>query len=458
MISKNLSEKTFYLLLLIISLGIGLQLVIYKIALILLCLQWLISADFINKFYKLKTNKYALLLIGFYCWYAISLSWSEDYDFALIDLLLKSPLLLFPLIITTSNFVNAKQLNTILLVFALSSLAINLYAFYHAIFNYLETSNINSFYYHKLTINMHSAYQAMFTCFSIVIVICLNLKNKVIKNWQMYLVVFIQIIFVLLFASRMQILIMAILIPSFFIIRYYHFQQLLKGIIYIVVIFSVAKLFMSMPSALNYRYKQTVSHISSIGLNDENTDPRKAIWLNGIKVINEHFILGTGSGDAKNAINLKYAANILDTPFSSKVVSSTIAAINSNKKTTVYLAKIALINNIEYDEQIRIHAEQILKRQNSKYQYFVKKEYNFHNQYLQTFGTIGIFGFLVLLYLLVMPFITAIKKLDYLVAIFLFIVCSSFLTESMLERQAGVAFFAFFYTLLIITNHQSKFS
>ncbi len=95
---------------------------------------------------------------------------------------------------------------------------------------------------------------------------------------------------------------------------------------------------------------------------------------------------------------------------------------------------------------------------NSYVQNFVKKEYNFHNQYLQTFGTIGVFGFLVLIYLLVMPFIAAIKQLDYLVAIFLFIICSSFLTESMLERQAGVAFFAFFYTLLIITNHQSKSS
>jgi len=98
----------------------------------------------------------------------------------------------------------------------------------------------------------------------------------------------------------------------------------------------------------------------------------------------------------------------------------------------------------------------ILERQNNRYKNFAKRRYNFHNQYLQTFGTIGIFGFLVLIYLLVMPFITAIKKLDYLVAIFLFIICSSFLTESMLERQAGVAFFAFFYTLLIITNHQSK--
>ena len=388
--------------------------------------------------------------------YAISLSWSEDYDFALIDLLLKSPFLLFPLIITTSNFVNAKQLNTILLVFTLSSLAINLYAFYHAIFNYLETSNINSFYYHKLTINMHSAYQAMFTCFSIVIVIYLNLKYKAIKNWQMYLVVFIQIIFVLLFVSRMQILIMTILIPSFFIVRYYHLQQLLKGIIYIVVIFSVAILFMSMPSALNYRYKQTVSHISSIGLNDKNTDPRKFIWDEALEVIEDNWFMGTGIGDAKSVLTERYSLLILENPTSKNLMDSTIIQIKQSQKTVEYLKEKALNNNISYNEQLNNHAKMILERQNNRYKNFAKRRYNFHNQYLQTFGTIGIFGFLVLIYLLVMPFITAIKKLDYLVAIFLFIICSSFLTESMLERQAGVAFFAFFYTLLIITNHQSK--
>ena len=64
----------------------------------------------------------------------------------------------------------------------------------------------------------------------------------------------------------------------------------------------------------------------------------------------------------------------------------------------------------------------------------------------------------ILLFLLVIPFITAIIKLDYLKVIFLFIIFSSFLTESMLERQAGVVFITFFYLLLterIIENKSS---
>ena len=119
------SEKIFFYLLIICSFGIGLQSEIYKYAIIALLLQWLLSFDFSNKFQKLKQNKFALLLIIFYVFYAISFFWSDNTSSALTDLLLKIPILLFPLILASSHSLNKGQINNILLVFCISSLFIN---------------------------------------------------------------------------------------------------------------------------------------------------------------------------------------------------------------------------------------------------------------------------------------------------------------------------------------------
>ena len=307
---------------------------------------------------------------------------------------------------------------------------------------------------------MHSAYQAMFTCFSIVLLIYLRIRERVIANWLMYVGITIQLLFVLLLSSRMQIFIMIVLIPSFLIFRYYKQKKLYLGIIYTIIIFGIAKLIMSVPSALNYRYNQTVSHINSIGGDNDNSDPRKFIWTEGLKVIKENWLFGVGAGDAKTKLIEKFSAQILEKPFSNRIIDSTSAALKSNKKLLATIYKMSEKNGISLDEQIIISANKKLEAKNNRYNEFVKYAYNYHNQYLQSFAAIGLFGGLLLLILLVIPGVQFLIKKKYLEVVFLFIVGSCFLTESMLERQAGVAFISFFYTLLIIlkSNNQYKSS
>ena len=135
-------------------------------------------------------------------------------DFAKVDLILKSPLLILPLILGTIKLKDKKQYNYILLSFAYSSLALNFYCFFKALPNYFSTLDLNVFYYSNLTINMHTAYQSLFTCFSILILFYINLNNKK-TNKYVLVIIAIQMLFVLLLASRMQILIMIFLFQSF---------------------------------------------------------------------------------------------------------------------------------------------------------------------------------------------------------------------------------------------------
>jgi O-antigen ligase len=73
---------------------------------------------------------------------------------------------------------------------------------------------------------------------------------------------------------------------------------------------------------------------------------------------------------------------------------------------------------------------------------------NFHNQYIQTFAELGVFGLLLLLIMLVLSVRNAIDSNNYFHIAFSILIISLFFTESFLWRQRGVTFFIVMYCLL----------
>lgn len=88
------------------------------------------------------------------------------------------------------------------------------------------------------------------------------------------------------------------------------------------------------------------------------------------------------------------------------------------------------------------------------YNHGVKKKQNCHNQYLQILMTAGIIGLLVFLAWLLLSFRSAWLAQNYLFCIFVAIFALNILTESMLERQQGTYFVAFFGSLLLWKNEE----
>jgi len=74
---------------------------------------------------------------------------------------------------------------------------------------------------------------------------------------------------------------------------------------------------------------------------------------------------------------------------------------------------------------------------------------NAHNQYLETWLGMGLFGFLILLAMFIVPIWYGILRRDWFLLGLLCLVSFSFMFESMLERVAGVVFFALFYTIFV---------
>ena len=84
-------------------------------------------------------------------------------------------------------------------------------------------------------------------------------------------------------------------------------------------------------------------------------------------------------------------------------------------------------------------------------------KFNYHNQYLESIAAIGIFGASILLLIFIVSFIRSVKTSNFLFFAFLFIVVISCLTESILQRQLGVAFFVFFCSVFgINTSNRDK--
>jgi len=73
-----------------------------------------------------------------------------------------------------------------------------------------------------------------------------------------------------------------------------------------------------------------------------------------------------------------------------------------------------------------------------------------HNQYLSIFVAFGLLGFLVFILALVYPGIKQKRFTDYRYLAFFIVVVLSMLTEDTLETQAGVTFFSFFSVLFLL--------
>ncbi len=91
----------------------------------------------------------------------------------------------------------------------------------------------------------------------------------------------------------------------------------------------------------------------------------------------------------------------------------------------------------------------IAEKQNEYFVYCGFNTYNFHNQYVQTFAELGVFGFLFLVLMLAALFRSYWLNKE-LMPLFLFLVMASvFLTETYIWRQRGMIHFLTVYCLII---------
>ena len=133
--------QQFYLpALILIAIGLPFSKPLMSIGAIMLLSVWVLEGEMILKWRLLLKNRGAVLFISLFLLHIIALLYTRDFDYALRDIRIKLPLLIFPLAMGTMAPISKRKLNIVLLIFVISTFLSTLYSYL------IYTGTINSKY------------------------------------------------------------------------------------------------------------------------------------------------------------------------------------------------------------------------------------------------------------------------------------------------------------------------
>lgn len=398
---NNYPSAAFYSLLLI-AFTLPLHLQINSLAIIILAISCLFSYKLKEILHHYLQSKTLLLLSFFYFLHVISYFLSKDKNDALFTLEQKLSILVLPFFVPITIYHYKEKLQTILTAFLLGVSIANLLALILAFADYYINRNINTFFYHDLAnrIGIHAIYMAMYTAFSIWILTYYffgeNIKNKAIY----YLAAIFLVLCLILLASKNITIVFILGSLLFLTYRAVKLKQYkILGAVLVVLICVFAIIF-TLPITKK-RFQETKFSSVSMEDGDQNgISGRLAIWKCSFDVIKDNFWIGVGTGDVNEKLYESYVKN-----------------------------------NFTVGIDLKLNA---------------------HNQYIETFLSLGIVGVIVLVSILVLNFRIAINQQSLLYLAFIVLIASAFLTESSLNTQKGVVFFSFFISIFVSLYESTK--
>ena len=407
---NQIQIKIYYWLFIALAFFIPVYDKVSALIIALLLLNWILEGRFRKRFRLVKSNKQRqriFFLSGLYFAYLLGMAYTSNWEYGLFDLETKLSILIFPLLFSTINAqVLRKRLNHFLFAFLAGNLLNTIVLLIHATVNYLASQSASEFFYGGLSWYHHASYIAMFLVFSVGI-LCYYLlsDSQSLSKWQKTISVILLIhfsMFVILLSSKAGLISLILLLIS--AIGYVIYQKnYIKGFVLLFVVAGVFWSAFSFLPTVNSRINSAQEALSNDKLDKDtrnSTGERMLIWKSSVQIIKEHFVFGVGTGDVKDRLLWEYTKNDITTA--------------------------------------------------------IKLKLNAHNQYLQTSIALGILGLLVLVLTLLFPFMIAVKNKQMILLLLLVLFGFNLLFESMLERQAGVVFYAFFNGLLFFNFTESK--
>ncbi len=399
---------------------------IVKPAVRYLIVAWL-AISLINYLLNSKTVKFidfirspVALLSLLYLLHVFGLFFTSDIANGLFYLEVKMSLLFVPLALFFRRYLYQEKKMLFARVFILACLFSMFLSLFRAYMVFIETGDYQAFFYDNLSDKIHPSYLAIYFITAFFLLTEFKAKDlffmhKASVSFKLVLV-FLFIAFIILLASK------AAILSFVFVLIVYLYRKLREKnikhyliwcLISIVIAFQIIliikipilnKRFTSMYNVSEqfvFQYiKGDNSDVNSVFQRLDGTSLRIALWISAYEVGSEHFFTGTGTGDVNTDISRK-------------------------------LHKI----NLAVDDSTF---------------------YNAHNQYLQTFAAIGVFGLLLLLLIIFSGFRKGIRHNDSLFVYFIIVIAINMMFESLLEQQLGVIFFSLFYSFFFIWKDSKK--
>jgi O-antigen ligase len=312
-------------------------------------------------------------------------------------------LLIFPLVLANIPLLSQKQTKNIFLGFVISCFSASVICLGYALFQYIAHNDSHYFSYHPLVeiIGMHAIYMGMYVCFCIFIIVyffghLVFDKTDLRKKIVFFLSIIYFIVFLFLLSARAEIV--AFFVISFTGIFIYAFKKRKMfqafGLAGILLLFFAILIYFSPQN--KERLKEAINYKSQYSIDKQwgGRAERLLMWDCSMDLVRNNLLTGVGIGDSQDELNKCY-------------------------RTKNYGALL----------------------------FYPNTQYNSHNQYLQTAIDLGIVGLIVLLICFFVVLRSAILAGNYLGVSFIVLFAVGCFTESMLCRQQGIVFYAFFNSL-----------
>lgn len=392
---------------------------IHSASIILLGLVWIFQQHFKN--IKRVLNVRFLASFLFYILFVVGLFYTIDMKNGLFQLEQKISLFAFPLIFSTVPEMRQGSLKIVFSSFVVVCFIAGLYCLSAGFIANYRSNGLSHFDVQYFTnqdlasyIGAHSTYLSIYVAFSAMVIIEELRQHKITALRKFFYVgmVMFFVLFLFLLSSRIVILTFLMLF-AVTLVRAVFREKLNKvlvaasalALIIVAITFSQSDYFKN-------RFSQIYNFNTSdlVGSDNENgVSQRVFFWKNAVKVIGSSPLYGHGTGDADIEMKRQYEVLLSENP---QAPESVVKAVH----------------------------------------YFIEHHYNAHNQYLQVLILFGFLGLSVFLFMILNAYYTAFQHKDLLHASFLTIIFFACLTECVLDRQAGVIFYAFFNSIFLFRS------
>ena len=330
--------------------------------------------------------------------------YSSNLQYGFDDLQTKLSFLIIPLVFTGMNISN-KRFNKFKTTFIISSVVSLAILFFISAKKYYFSSDISEFVYANLAHSGHSTYLSIYFNLAMLFILEKYFERRKSFSLAISAALFLFLYVGILLLSARTATFMAIISVACYPILFFG-KNIIKEMNWLrhALLLIVMTAFLFSYLHYNNRFDQVEQEIVLRGNSTDvdtayqeapnSTNIRLNIWKNSIELIRRNLLFGVGTGDLK-------------------------------------------------EELISIYRE-------SNYQYGIQKRISPHNQFLHTGVILGICGILFLSIYLLLPMFLAIKKKHWMYVFFLLIVIVNCITESILEREAGILFFVAFNTCFYI--------
>lgn len=412
MLSK-LSHKGIVFSLYFIAITFPLPYAISNLGIALLVLSWIVSRLTLKpkneyNFFSWK-NSIALGFIGLFLWQVISLLYTNDFSHGLKMIEYKLSLFVLPIVLWNIQL-KQKQIISILKSYIISIFLVVSFLTTRSLWSYHFNDNLLVYKDFTSILQLHSIFLAYYIFLAILLVYHLFKEKLLLKRERiLYGLSLVFFVFGLVLATSRNVIISMVLLSIVYIVY--------KGIANRVSLKEtiIAVLTVLIIGVLSSRIQLVEERIDEIGsfygtaniekiknggvldIDDRakfnGTSLRLTMWYLGINELLEEnrLLIGLSAGDFRNEMNEVYTRVGLNPWF---------------------------------------------------------KNYNMHNQFVQTLVELGLIGLVIYSFVYITAFIQAFRTRNFVLFFFCAGVVFFQLTEAVLERNKGIVFIVFFFLLL----------